>query len=121
MSNAAPRYDHVINQGAMYALRTIVTDESGTPIDLTAYSATYKARAEFDEGTVLFDLTTTSPSMISMGANGELNVDLPPEDTESMTPGTYKFTLNIWPTAQPAAVTRALYGIIEVCAQVVTS
>lgn len=118
---AAPRYDHVLNAGAEYELRALVS-EDGTPIDLTTYSASFKARADYDEGVVLFDLNSdTSPTYITMDSDGNLNVDLPASLTTAYASGAYKYTINVWPTANVDNVRRVLEGEIEVRPQVDTS
>ena len=119
-NGAAKRFDHIINIGEEYELRTLITDDG--VLDLTGYTASFKARAEFDSGTVLFDLlSSTSPTYITMDDAGNLNVDIPASDTSAYTAGSYKFTINIWPTASPDNVRRVLEGEIEVRPQVVTS
>lgn len=121
-NETAPRFDHVLNAGAEYELRVILKHEDGTPVDLSVYTASFKARLDFDSGTILFDLnSSTSPSFITMDDEGNLNVDIPASTTAAYVSGIYNFTINVWPTANTDNVRRALEGVIEVRPQVETS
>lgn len=118
----APRDDHVLNQGAEYRFRAIVKEGGGDVVDLSSYTCTFKARAERDSGNVLFDLSSlTSPTFITLGESGELNIDIPASTTAGYTPGEYYYDIHLWPTGSPDNKDRVLEGIIEVRAQVVTS
>lgn len=111
----APRYDHVLNQGAEYRLRAIVRDENGDLVDLTGFVCEFRAATEYVGGDLLFDLiSTTSPSFIDLTADGIVSVNVPASETANYVPAEYYYTMKLWPNGQSDNSDRVLEGIITV-------
>lgn len=121
MNQSAPRYDHILNQGAEYRFRSIVRDETGALVNLTGYTVSMKARIGFADGAILLDLlSSTSPTFIETTSTGEINISIPASVTANYTPAEYVYTMKAWPTGSADNSDRVLEGVIDVRPQVTT-
>ena len=107
-------YDITINQGATYQL-VVTWNVSGSPVDLTGYTAALQARYNVDASTTFISLTSGSGLTLG-GALGTITVDLTAAQTAALTCfyGVYDLEL----TAPDGTVTRLLQGTVTVSKEV---
>ena len=112
---AAITYDLFIEQGAAFTKQFIWKDSTGTPVNLTTYSARMQIRPSVSSDTILVELTTANGRIALGGAAGTITLNLGATVTDALTRGGV-YDLELYQTAD--AVTRFAEGSVEVSKEV---
>ena len=109
---AAAKYNISIDQGSDFALDITITD-SGSPKNLTGYSARAQLRSAVQSETLegAFVCTIADP------LTGVINISMTNAVSKLLDPKTYVYDLEIY-TLNDAFVQRILYGTVKVTAEV---
>lgn len=76
----------VVFQGSDFGFTLTLTEEDGTPVDLTGASAAYQARGAEEDALPLLDLDSATKGGISLGGvSGLLTVAVPALQSSSLT------------------------------------
>lgn len=110
----AVTYNAVIEQGADWYVNFQWTDPSGTPINLTGYTAALQIRTSPLAKTTVLSLTNTSGIAIT-ASTGTLAVHATAAQTGAITNGLYSYDMEI---TSGGIVTRLVQGSINVTPQV---
>lgn len=102
----AQKANIVIDQGATYITTIDVTDDDGTPIDLTNYSAAAQMRKHFSS--ISYIQFTTNVG----GINGGVTLSLTANQTANIAAGRYVYDCEL--TAPDGTVSRIIEGIVTV-------
>lgn len=100
--------DLLVEQGTTWAYPMSLATETGSPIDLTGYSARMHVRKR---PTTELVLELATPDRIVL-TPGQMELRLDPEDTAALKPTRYVYDLLI--ESGSGEVTRLLEGIVEV-------
>lgn len=73
---SAIEYDFEIEQGATTHLRFVWKDSTGTPVDLSTYTARMQLRKSVASSEVVLELTTENGGIILGGSTGTIDVVL---------------------------------------------
>lgn len=113
----AVEYDTSINQGADWYINFVYQDTTtGTPINITGYTAALQLRSLPSDTTAALSLTSPSGGITITGAQGLVAVHATAAQTGAIEAGYYYYDLEI--TSQVNVVTRLVQGQILVSAQV---
>lgn len=112
--SSAPK-DLDIDQGADWFVTFIYKDSSGTPINITGYSAAMQLRANYSDVSPAMSLSTGSGITIT-GSTGSVAVHATAAQTGALTAGEYFYDVEI--TSGTGIVTRLISGVIRVSPQV---
>jgi hypothetical protein len=114
----AVAYNLVINQGADWFFTVTYEDPSGTPINITDYTAALQVRSLPSSPTYVLSLTTEEGITIT-GETGVIEIHATADQTRIIDEGTYVYDLEITSPATPlAVVTRLVQGQAIVSAEV---
>jgi len=111
----ATLYSTTIDQGADWYINFTYENSTGTPINLTGYTAAMQLRSEPSDLTAALSLTSSSGITIT-GTTGLVAVHATATQTGSLQAGIYYYDLEI--TSPTAIVTRLVQGQIVVSPQV---
>lgn len=111
---AAGTYNILIEQGATYD-QTFTYTISGSPVNLTGYTARMQARQTHASPTKILDLV--SPTNITLGdAAGTVRVVVAATATDDLNAGTYVYDLEL--ESGSGVVTRLIQGSLTVSPEV---
>jgi NADH:ubiquinone oxidoreductase subunit F (NADH-binding) len=113
---SATNYNTIIDQGADWFITFTYQNSSGTPINITGYTAALQLRSEPSDATAVLSLSSPSNGITITGATGTVAVTATAAQTGAISPGYYYYDLEI--TSGSAVVTRLAQGQIEVNPQV---
>ena len=113
---AAATYNGVIDQGADWYINFTYEDSTGTPINLTGYTAALQLRSLPADSATALSLTSSSGITIT-AATGLIAVHATAAQTGAIDTGRYYYDLEITLTSS-SVVTRIIQGQITVSAQV---
>ncbi len=100
-------YDLVCYQGSTFTREITITDNAGSIIDLSGYTAQMQARPSAGSSTLIVELSTSNSRIVIDGVNGKITLTLTPVETAAITTsGVYDLEL----TAPDTTVTRPLEG-----------
>ena len=106
-----------IEQGATFNPVLTWKDQTGTPIDLSGYSARMQVRAEIDAADPpLMDLTSVGGELVLGGAAGTITFNVPAATTEALTFETAVYDLEV--ESAGGVVTRLLKGDVYLSPEV---
>jgi hypothetical protein len=111
----AVTYNTVIEQGADWYVNFQWKDSTGTPINVTGYTAALQIRTSPLAKTTVLSLTNGSGITIT-GATGLFAIHATAAQTTAITNGTYAYDMEI--TSGSGVVTRLVQGTINVSPQV---
>lgn len=115
-------YDHlVIPRGATFSASWYADDaDEGTPADWTGWSARMQIRTSFD-GDLLATLATsgTRDGDITLGADGNITITLPPTATSMIAAGNAVFDVNF--TDPDGAIWRSVEGSVTITPEVTSA
>lgn len=113
---AAATYDILVEQGATFRLDLVYKDSSGSPIDVSGYTARMQMRRTYDAPTPLLNLTTENGAITLGGVAGTLVVQATPELTRELPAkgGVYDLEL----VAPSGVVVRLIRGTVSVSPEV---
>lgn len=100
--------DLVIDQGSTWSQYFQWLDPSGTPYDVSGYSARAMFKRNIDEPAVI---SLTNSSGISVAADGMFILTIAPEVTDTLN-GTYMFDLEV--VSPGGVVTRLVQGTVTI-------
>jgi hypothetical protein len=109
-------YNFTVDQGAQYTTQVIWADSSGTPIDLTGYTAAMQLRLQAaSPNPSALNLTSSNGGITITPLAGEMDILMTTAQTGALAAGFYVYDLEI---ALSGVVTRIIQGQITVSAQV---
>ena len=110
-------YDTSINQGADWYINFVYQDTAtGSPINLTGYTAALQLRSLPSDTTAALSLTSPSSGIVITGASGLVAVHATAAQTGAIVAGYYYYDVEI--TSPANIITRLVQGQIFVSAQV---
>ncbi len=98
------KYNMICSQGATFSKRLTWTID-GNPVDLTGYTAEMQAREKYTSTNAIFTLSTSDGS-ITLDDEGNIDILINADDTESIVPKDYVYDLELNSGAE-------IYRIIE--------
>ena len=112
---AAGVYDITVEQGVTFVLPITWKDSSGTPVNLSGYSARMQIREEYDSQETLVSLTSPSGGIVLGGALGTIVVTIAASVTQTLrlSSGVYDLEVEIG-----GVVTRLLQGAVTISREV---
>jgi hypothetical protein len=108
-------YNFTLDQGSTWTLQLVYEDPSGTPINLTGYTAEMKVRKKADSSAVVLYLSTANGGITITGAQGKLNLIATDEQTQPIEPGIYVYDLEL---DIAGTRSRLIQGMVTVSAEV---
>ncbi len=108
----AGEYNFLMEQGSVYNQIFVYTDDSGTPIDLTGYTAKMQLRDSTDNTTVLLELNTSDSTLILGGALGTITCDVSATITAALTFDEAVYDLELYPAGVEANAFKVIYGSV---------
>lgn len=113
---AAADYDILIEQGSTFVLPITWKDPSGTPINITNYSARMQIRRTVKATDVVLSLTSPSGEIQLGGTAGTIVVTISATATDALTivRGVYDLELQ----SPTGVVTRLIQGVVTVSPEV---
>ncbi len=113
----AANHDIIIEQGSVFTLNLVYKDSTGTPINLTGYSARMQVRQKYASTTPLISLT--SPSDITLGgALGTIVAKISASVTKDLTIKQGVYDLELVPPSGAADAFRLVEGAVTVTPEV---
>jgi hypothetical protein len=109
----AANYDLYIEQGATYSQEFVWKDSTGTPINLSTYTARMQVRQVKTENIIL-NLTNTSG--ITLGSNGSIKIAVSATGTSALPTLNARYDLEL--QSSSGTVTRLLQGEVVISAEV---
>lgn len=110
----AKQVNILVDQGATFTKIVDVTNEDGTPFDLTGFSASSQMRKSY--------FTNTSHEITAEvegdPTNGQVKLTLLPSVTNSIRAGRYVYDLEVHNDSDPDVVIRVIEGIVTLTPQV---
>lgn len=104
----------VIQKGATWNKVVYWKDSTGTPIDITGYTAKFQIASTYDAVSAALELTTASGITIT-GAQGKIELLATATQTGALTAGSYHYELEL---INGSVVTRIMEGDLTVSPQV---
>lgn len=111
---AADTYNTVIDQGADWYLSVTYEDNTGTPINISGFTAALQLRTSPLAKTAALSLTTQNGGIAITGATGTLNIHATAAQTGALQPQRYSYDLELY---NGSIVTRLIQGTIQVSAE----
>ena len=104
--------DLYVDQGADYFTNMDLTEDDGSPINVTGYAFTGQIRKSY------YSTNPTANLVISIvnGPNGNLNITMSSAVTANISPGRYVYDVKMMDTAN--VTVRIMEGIVTVTPQV---
>jgi hypothetical protein len=109
----AANYDLYIEQGATYSQEFVWKDSTGTPINLSTYTARMQVRQVKTENIIL---NLTSGSGITLGSNGSIKILVSATGTSALPILNARYDLELQNAS--GVVTRLLQGDVVISAEV---
>jgi len=107
-------YNFTLDQGSTWTLQIIYNDPSGTPINLTNYTAEMQIRRKFDSDTPVLTLSTSNGGITITGATGTLDL-IATDEQADIEPGFYVYDLEL---STGGVRTRLIQGQVTVSGEV---
>lgn len=108
-------YNITMDQGAQWTLTVVYDNNSGTPIDLTGYTARMQVRPKFGSDNAVLTLSSPSSGIVITPLTGTLNLTATTAQTGDIDGGFYVYDLEI---SSGGVVTRLMQGSVTVRDQV---
>ena len=109
-------YNATIDQGATFELEVVYKNSTGTPINLTNYTAALQIRQNYYDTTALLTLTSPSNGIVITGATGTIDITMTSTQTGGLDEGFYVYDLEI--SSSGGNVTRLIQGQFTVSPEV---
>lgn len=111
----AGKYTFVMDQGSTW--NSVLTWRiSGTPVDLSGYSARMQTRATVDSTTTVFSWTSAGGQLVLGGAAGTITMNVADSVTSTYPAGTYVYDLEL--ESGGGETTRLLEGTFKITPEV---
>lgn len=107
--------DFLMPKGSTFS-RTLTWKVSGSPVNLTNYTARMQARTSHISGTVVLDLTTANSKITLGGAAGTITLSLTATETAAITAQSLSYDLEL--VSAGGVVTRLVEGQIVLTPEV---
>ena len=107
-------YNFTLDQGSTWTLQIIYNDPSGTPINLTGYTAEMQVRRKFDSDTPVLTLSTSNGGITIVPLTGTLNL-LATDEQTAIDAGFYVYDLEL---SIGGTRTRLIQGQVTVSGEV---
>lgn len=105
-----------IEQGADFFFDLTYKDDTGTPIDLTGYSARMQIREEVSSNIALVSISSATGEIVLGGIAGTIAVHIPASVTTGLSFNTGKYDLELEDSA--GVVTRLIQGSVTLSPEV---
>ena len=107
--------DFLMPKGSTFS-RTLTWKISGSPVNLTDYTARMQARASVTSATVVLDLTTANSKIVLGGTAGTITITVSAADTAAITQQSLAYDLEL--VSAGGVVTRLIEGQIVLSPEV---
>jgi hypothetical protein len=107
----AAKHTFKMEQGATFSRTFVLTDDVGTPIDITSYIARMQIRSSIAAISTILDASTTGSYMTIDGPNGKVTLTVPATVTSTYTTIDSVYDLEV--QSPTGIVTRLLEGSIK--------
>lgn len=114
----AVAYNTTIDQGADWYLTVTYEDPSGTPINITGFTAALQLRSLPSDTVAVLTLTTANGGITVTGVTGTIAIHATHTQTGAIDEGNYFYDLEIYSNGNPSITTRLVQGQIVVSAEV---
>lgn len=104
---AAGLYDITIEQGATFQMNLTWKDSTGTPVNLTGYTARMQVRENYEAESTLVSLTSTGGDIVLGGVLGTIAITIAASATQSLQLDEAVYDLEL---VNGTTVTRLLQG-----------
>ena len=111
----AGTYNIICDQGATFGRTITWKDSTGTPVNLTDYTARMQVRSIVSSADVAVELTTENSRIALGGVLGTITLSIPATVTDDITAGSYAYDLEM---VTSTTVTRLLMGSFTVRGEV---
>lgn len=115
MSGIAGTYNITADQGATFSRVITWKDSTGTPINVTGYTARMQVRSIVSSDSVALSLTTENGRIALGGSAGTITLTVAASDMDDVSSGTYAYDLEL---VSAGVVTRLVMGSFIVRAEV---
>ena len=113
---SAGKHDFIIEQGATFSKVLTWKDSTGTPINLTGYSARMQVRSSVEAASTIIELTTVNSRITLGGVAGTITLNISAADTTALTAESGVYDLELVSGAN--VVTRLLEGNVIISKEV---
>lgn len=114
---SAANYDiPAIEQGADFFLDLVYKDDTGTPIDLTGFSARMQVREEYSSAAPVVNISTGTSGITLGGLSGSIAIHIPAADTAALSFNTARYDLELEDST--GVVTRLIQGSVTLSPEV---
>ena len=104
---AAGIYDITIEQGATFQMNLTWKDSTGSPVNITGYSARMQVRENYESESTLVSLTSSGGDIVLGGALGTIAITITASATQSLQLEEAVYDLEL---VSGATVTRLIQG-----------
>lgn len=111
----AGKYTFVMDQGSTWNTQ-MTWKISGTPVNLTGYTARMQARSTIDSTTTIFSWTSGAGQLVLGGAAGTITLNIADTITSTYPDGTYVYDLEV--ESAGGDTTRLLQGTFQIVPEV---
>jgi len=116
MGACAGQYNIIADQGATFARVVTWKDDTGTPVNLTGYSARMQVRQRYVSTSTVLSLTSPSSGITLGTTNGQIQINVSATTMAGISAGDYRYDLEL--VSGGGVVTRLLMGSFTVRAEV---
>ena len=116
MGACAGQYNIIADQGATFARVVTWKDDTGTPVNLTGYSARMQVRQRYVSTSTVLSLTSPSSGITLGTTNGQIQINVSATTMAGISAGDYRYDLEL--VSGGGIVTRLLMGSFTVRAEV---
>lgn len=113
---SAAIYNATVDQGATFELSVVYKDQSGTPINLTGFSAALQVRQNYYDTTALVTLTSPSSGIVITPLTGTVKITMSATQTGALDEGNYVYDLELYSSG--GNVTRLIQGQFTISPEV---
>ena len=111
MAAPAGTYHIVTDQGATFSRQLTWKDDSGTPVNLTSYTARMQLRTSVANDSMVLELTTSNGRIALGGSAGTIDLTITAADMTTLPPLKYVYDLEL---VNGTVVTRLVQGTFTV-------
>jgi len=116
MGCVAGQYNIIADQGATFTRTVTWNDSSGSPVNLTGYSARMQVRQRYVSTSTVLSLSSPSSGITLGTSNGQITITASATVMAAIEAGEYRYDLEL--VSLSGVVTRLLMGSFTVRAEV---
>lgn len=114
--NMTGQYDFTIHKGVSWTPQLTWTDDNGTPIDLTGYSASMDIKAAATDSTSILSFSTSGGEIVLGTSDGTIAITATNAQTSAVTANSGVYDLFL--TSSSGVVKKLMQGEVEFVVQV---